>query len=457
MARQLDGIGNRFGSGAYDERRAAPEAYEALFARLGPAELVAERERLDRRIAADGVSFGAAPFVVDPVPRIIPATEWDPLVAGLEQRIRALNAFVADAYGERRAVGAGVVPGRLLETADWYERSLAGSVDRPVVAAVAGPDLVRGPGGGFRVLEDNMRAPSGLAYLLAARSALAPLAESCGLEPRPLEPAVAALGAALRGADPSGSGRPRIVLVNDGPGAGAAFEHRLLARLIGMEVAATADLRRRGDRLLLGDEPVDVLYRRVDDERLETGDGRPTELGELIARPLRSGGLACVNPPGTGIADDKGVHVYTEAMIRFYLGEEPLIPSVPGWDLGDPAQLEAALPRLSELVIKPRSEFGGRGVTIGPLAGAAELAEAAAAVRADPGRWVAQEPVELSVHPTVAGTGLAPRHVDLRPFVVTAGDRVSVAAGGLSRFAPGAGEMVVNSRLGGGAKDTWIL
>lgn len=456
MAAPTTPAGERFRADAFDERRSAPDAYAALFERVGESALAGERERLEGLMRAGGVSFGATPFAVDAVPRIVAAADWGPLAHGLEQRARALNAFLADAYGERRAVAAGVLPARVIETADWYEPAMAG-MGQGISAPVAGPDLVRAPDGEFLVLEDNMRAPSGLAYLLAARAGLAPLAVAAGLEPRPLEPAVAALGAALRGAAPAGVERPHVVIAGDGPGAGTAFEHAELARMLGLTVASVPELRRRGDRLLHGDRVVDVLYRRVDDERLTAPGGGLTPLGELLAEPIRAGTLGCVNSPGSGVADDKAVHVYAEAMIGFYLGEEPLLRSVPGWDLGDPEQLELVLPRLGELVVKPRSEFGGRGVTIGPLASAEEIEAIAAAVRAEPGRWIAQEPVALSVHPTVTPAGIRDRHVDLRPFVVTAGEQVTVAAGGLSRFAPGEGEMIVNSGRGGGAKDTWIL
>jgi uncharacterized circularly permuted ATP-grasp superfamily protein len=448
--------GEPFGADAYDERRSAPDAYAALFERIGEAALARERERIDGSMTAGGVSFGATPFAVDAVPRIVAAADWARLTRGLEQRIRSLNAFLADAYGERRAVAAGVVPARVIDTADWYEPAMEG-MGAAISAPVAGPDLVRDPDGEFLVLEDNMRAPSGLAYLLAARAALAPLAAAAGLEPRALKPALEALGEALRGAAPAGVERPRIVLVGDGPGAGTAYEHGELARMLGLTVAPVSELRRRGERLLHGERVVDVLYRRVDDERLTERGGGPTPLGELVTGPIRAGTLGCVNSPGSGIADDKAVHVYVEAMIDFYLGEEPLLRSVPGWDLGDPAQLERALPRLGELVVKPRSEFGGRGVTIGPMASRGELEAVTAAVRREPARWVAQEPVPLSVHPTVTADGIAGRHVDLRPFVITAGEQVTVAAGGLSRFAPGEGEMIVNSGRGGGAKDTWVL
>jgi uncharacterized circularly permuted ATP-grasp superfamily protein len=448
-----------FGERAFDERAAAASAYSELIDGLGMPGLRAEAERVAAELSQRGVVFGGSdprPFDVDVIPRILHEADWAPIEAGVTQRVTALNAFISDVYGERRILSAGVVPERLIESADSYEPAMAGG-GVAVAAEVAGPDLVRDPAGEFRVLEDNLRAPSGLAYLLAARAALQSTAAACGFEPRSLEPALAALAAAIRGNAPAGVEEPFAVLLSDGPGASAGYEHRALASRIGMMIATIADLRRSGESLMFGDRRVDVIYRRVDDERLTAADGSPTRLGDLLTGPLHAGTLGCVNSPGTGIADDKAIHVYVEEMIRFYLGEEPVLRSVRGYDLGDPEQLEAALPRLAELVIKPRSDFGGEGVLIGPLATRAEVEAASERVRRTPRRFVAQEPVPLSVHPTLTPGGLAKRHVDLRPFVVSGGGSMTVAAGGLTRFARAEGEMVVNSGRGGGAKDTWVL
>jgi carboxylate-amine ligase len=444
----------------FDERLAAPQEYAGLLDRFPPPALAAEAELVASALATNGVIFGGSdprPFDVDVVPRIISGPEWERLEAGIRQRVRALNAFVGDAYTEGRASAAGIVPDRVLFEADWYEPAMA-APDMPVpVATVAGPDVVRAPDGELLVLEDNLRAPSGLSYLLAARRALEPLARACDLRPRSLEPVLDALGQALRRSAPATVEDPFVVLVNDGPGASAFYEHRALAEALGMTIATTADLRREEDRLLLEDRVVDVVYRRVDDERLLTPDGVTTRLGDLLIEPMRAGRLGCANSPGTGIADDKAVHLYVEPMIRFFLGEEPLLRSAPGYDLGDADQLAEVLPRLGELVIKPRSDFGGLGIVVGPLAARDELDRAAAAVREAPHRFVAQEPIALSVHPTLLDGELGWRHVDLRPFVVTAGEQVTVAAGGLSRFARAEGEMIVNSGRGGGAKDTWVI
>jgi len=350
----------------------------------------------------------------------------------------------------------------VIDEAEWFEPAMAGmSGEAPVPRAqVAGPDLVRAPNAEWLVLEDNLRAPSGLTFALAAREAMVPMIASSGLAPRRLAPALAALERILASAAPEGIEHPRIVLLSDGPASSAFYEHCEFCRVLGIPLATPEELRRDGERLLLesdGDAPVDVLYRRVDDERLTRSDGEPTQLGELLIEPLSAGTLGVANSPGTGIGDDKAVHPYVERMIELYLGESPLLRSVPGYDLGEPDQLAEALPRLPELVIKPRSEFGGSGVTIGPLASAEELERAIGLVREAPNRWVAQEPVALSVHPTVVDGKLEGRHVDLRPFVLSSAEETFVVSGGLTRFARDEGDMVVNSGQGGGAKDTWIL
>jgi uncharacterized circularly permuted ATP-grasp superfamily protein len=459
-----------FAAAAFDEAHDAhgdPRGpYATLFEHLDVPALDDASGWMQADLDDRGVVFGgvdAHPFEVDSVPRIIDADEWEALERGLIQRMRAIGEFLDDAYGERRIVGEGVMPAHVIETAEWFEPAMAAAGAPRVRAHVAGPDLVRCPDGRFRVLEDNARAPSGLAYVLAAREAIAPLVLASGLRPRGLDRATEALRAALVAAAPEGVEVPTIVLLTDGPESGPYFEHVELAHRLDLRIATMEQLSRDGERLVVagGDgmarAEVDVVYRRVDDERLMAADGSLTELGELLAEPLAAGRLGCVNSPGSGIADDKAVHTYVDRMVGFYLGEEPLLESVPGYDLGDPGQLEQALPRLGELVVKPRSEFGGTGVLIGPLASESELRSAAALVSARPDRFVAQEPVPLSLHPTIVDGELRSRHVDLRPFVISNGEDICVVPGGLTRFAREEGEMVVNSGRGGGAKDTWIL
>lgn len=461
--------GAPFAAAAFDEGFSpdgAPRgSYAGLFGRLdAPAlEDAAEWIRID--LARRGVVFGGSdprPFAVDPIPRLIEPDQWERVEAGLLQRVRALNEFLADIYSESpRAIAEGVIPKRVIDEAEWWEPAMASPGAPTVRAHVAGPDLVRCPDGTFQVLEDNLRAPSGLTYLLAAREAVQPLVIATGMRPREIEGTPEVLLEVLRGAAPEGVVDPYVVLLTDGPGLSSAYyEHREITHLLGLGLATVDELHREGDRLFHGGadgREIDVIYRRIDDERLTERDGSATRLGQLLTEPMLAGNLGCANSPGSGIADDKAVHTYVDPMIRLYLGEEPILPSVQGWDLGDPAQREEAMARLDELVIKPRSEFGGSGVLVGPLASDDELRHARSLVEATPERFVAQVPVPLSTHPTVVEGDVRSRHVDLRPFVFTGAAATTVMPGGLTRFAREEGEMVVNSGRGGGAKDTWVL
>jgi uncharacterized circularly permuted ATP-grasp superfamily protein len=252
-----------------------------------------------------------------------------------------------------------------------------------------------------------------------------------------------------------------VVLLSDGPANSAWYEHRQLAERLGLPLVTADDLYPRGGglRAMVDGQgrDVDVVYRRTDEDRLQDDSGRATWIAEMLLDPCRLGRLACVNAFGSGVADDKLVHAYVEAMIRFYLGEEPLIRSVPTFDMAIPSVRDSILERIDEVVVKPRAGHGGYGIVVGPHASREDRERVADHVRADPESWVAQEPVMLSRHPTVDGKALAPRHVDLRAFVVTAGDHLEVAAGGLTRFGRDAGALVVNSSQNGGAKDTWVL
>ncbi len=252
-----------------------------------------------------------------------------------------------------------------------------------------------------------------------------------------------------------------MAVLSSGEESSAWFEHRRLAEALGAPAVTPAELATEGGRLFMrregGRQPIDVLYRRLDEERLSDRDGRPTELGELVLPALESGRLRCLNAFGTGVADDKLAHAYVEAMVRFYLGEEPLLRSVPSYDLCDETAREEAFARLDELTLKPRGGFGGKGVTVMPYASEEERREASELVRRNPERFVAQETVSLSTHPTVCEGRLEPRRVDLRPFAVSRAGEVVAMPGGLTRFAAGADERIVNSSQGGGCKDTWVL
>jgi uncharacterized circularly permuted ATP-grasp superfamily protein len=418
--------------------------------RLESAGAEAVRER--------GVYFGDNDaFVVDPVPRIFPGDEWRALEAGLAQRIRALNAFLDDVYGERRAVVEGVIPARVIETADHFEPWMARVPVQPTRIAVAGLDVVRDASGRFMVLEDNVRTPSGMTYAEVAREVVGAQFDA---PPPPFEESYAFLGRALREAAPEGVDHPRVVLLSNGPGNSAWFEHRRLGRALGIPIITWADLEIRGGRVHAEVDgrrtPVDVIYRRTDEDALRQPNGRSTKLVTLL-NPIRSGTLRVVNVPGTGVADDKLVHAYVEPMIRFYLGEEPLLRSVPTYDLVEPSTLAYVLGRLDEVVVKPRSDYGGRGVLIGPHANERDVAQVARMISARPDRFIAQETVPLSVHPTVCEGRLEPRHVDFRAFVLCSGEHVHVVPGGLTRVALEPGALVVNSSQNGGGKDTWVL
>jgi uncharacterized circularly permuted ATP-grasp superfamily protein len=428
---------------------------------LAQQDLVALRERVQIGAASIGLSFGSGPIAVDPVPRVIGAAEWEALEAGLRQRASALNAFLLDAYGDQRIFEAGVVPRRLLETSAGYEPRMRGLLDpSSPAAAVAGFDLVRDPAGELLVLEDNLRMPSGATYATALRRIVGP-ALAAPVTPRPLDGYLVALGKALGGGWRERASGEAAAILSDGPASGAWFEHRELGRVLELPVVTPGELESARGHLYfrLGREryPLDAIYRRVDEDRLSEADGSLTALGELLMPALESGHLRCLNAFGTGLADDKLAHAYVERFVRFYLGEEPLLRTVRSFDLGDEAELAIALERLGEMVIKPRDGFGGRGVTIMARADAKTRRETAAQVRRDPTSFVAQETVALSTHPTVCEGKLQPRHVDLRPFAVSARDGISTMPGGLTRFAPEAGEMIVNSSRGGGCKDTWVL
>ena len=457
-----------------------PGAWDEAFARPGVprqhyADLLAELEGVDldhlrsttssagrERRVRFGTEAGVASFVFDPVPRVFDRAEWDRLERGLAQRVRALNAFIADAYGPRRMVAAGRLPARAIEGADHFEPAMCGVVAPGVPhAVVAGLDLVRDASGEMLVLEDNLRTPSGLAYCAAARAVVdAALPEAALPERRPADAGFEALRRALRAAAPDVDD-PHVVLLTDGPRNSAWYEHEQLARRLGVPAVRLRDLEpSRGmvvSRVEGRARRVDVIYRRTDGDRLFERGGHATPLAQLLLEPLRAGRVACVNAFGSGVGDDKLVHAYVEEMVRFFLDEEPLLRSVPTYDLGEPGSRAEVLDRLPELVLKPRTGHGGHGVVIGPRASREELHALEKRVRERPGRFIAQETVLLSCHPTICEGRLEPRHVDLRPFIISAKDEVTVVPGGLTRVAFGRGALVVNSSQNGGAKDTWVL
>jgi len=409
-----------------------------------------------------GLSFpidgGTELFHVDPIPRVVTAAEWETIAAGVAQRARALDAFVADVHGPRRAVAEGVVPERLIATAEHHEPA-ARALPPPagVWVAMAGLDLVQGADGAFAVLEDNARTPSGIAYMLAARALVQAVLGLDAVPARPLDDTIPRLKATLAAAAPPGRATDTInlVVLTDGPGSAAYWEHRTLAVHFDAPLVTSSDLTLDArDRLVLRDapqRPIDVIYRRTDSSSLH----HKAHLG--LDRALRAGTVGVVNAFGTGVADDKLTHAYLEDLIRFHLGEEPVLRSVPTFDLANPDHLQEALDRLEELVVKPRGGAGGHGVVICPHAEPDVIAATRAAIEAAPGAYVAQELVALSTHPTVVDGKLQPRHVDLRPFALLTPETTHVLPGALSRVALKEGSIVVNSSQDGGAKDTWVL
>ena len=444
----LDG----YRSSTYDEAVAPdgsirPEARAVMDAVLShdlAALAAGVRDEIDSR----GITFesvdGDDRWHVDPVPRVIDGATWERVAAGLAQRVRALNAFVADVYGERRIVAEGVLPGRVLDSADHLEPAMAGVHPCDGVwIGIAGLDLVRDAAGEWLVLEDNVRTPSGIGYWATAREAILRRLD-VPARPVPLDDIPRALRRVF--------GDGRVVVLTDGPDNPAHWEHDWTARQLGVPLVVPHELERRGDRLLHDGAPVDAVYRRTNDDEVDSG------VGALLAPAVRAGGIKMVNCFGTGIADDKLAHTYVQEMVRFYLGEEPLLGQVETFDLGEARTLERALDVFDELVIKDRGSYGGIGVVVCPHAERADVEQLRARVRAAPADYVAQRLVGLSTHPTVIAGRLAPRHVDLRPFVLmSAPDAVEVLPGGVTRVALDEGALVVNSSQNGGAKDTWVL
>ncbi len=434
---------------AYDELGEARPLYADLLGRLGDPGALAERTKDALRGRA--VTFDAAPdgiFALDPVPRLLDEHEWTGLRQGIVQRLEALEEFLRDVYGDARIVEAGIVPSAVVESSPHFEPSMRGAPVRRWIS-VAGLDVVRGPDGRFRVLEDQVRMPAGLAYAVVARETLR---ELLPVAPPQADhsPVFGELALALRDAAPEGVAEPNAVLLCEGRSAGGWWEHERLARELCAPAVTLADLEHRDGRLVAWIDgrtrAVDVVYHRTDEDRFSG-----TALGAALLEPCRAGTLACVNAPGSGLADDKLVHAYVEEMIRFYLGAEPLLPSIPSHGLDEPGVLD----RLDEMVVKPRGEMGGEGVVIWRDADAETRKRERARIERDPRGFVAQELVTLSVHPTVRGERLEPRHVDLRPYATVDDGGVHLLPGGLSRVALDRGSMIVNSGQGGGVKDTW--
>lgn len=448
-------------------------AYDALassLAEVSAEELRSIADALASNYIDAGVTFDVGgverPFPLDVVPRIIAAAEWDTIDAGVSQRVRALEAFLADVYGDARVIRDGVVPRRLITSSAHYQRAVWGAHPHNGVRIhVAGVDLIRDPEGNVRVLEDNVRVPSGVSYVMTNRSAMITAMPDTFSRQRirPVAGYPQHLLAALRAAAPSGVDDPTVVVMTPGVYNSAYFEHTLLARTMGVELVEGRDLEcRRGKvymRTTLGMQRVDVIYRRIDDDFIDPVHFRSDSMLGVpgLVNAVRTGGVTLSNALGNGVADDKLLYTYVPDLIRYYLSEEPVIRNVDTWRLEEPEALEEVLDRLAELVVKPVDGSGGKGIVIGPHASRSELEELRSKLLIDPRGWIAQPLVQLSTVPTLIDEHLAPRHVDLRPFAVNDGEDIWVLPGGLTRVALPEGELVVNSSQGGGSKDTWVL
>ncbi len=404
-------------------------------------------------------------FPFDLIPRIVPATEWSRLERGLKQRVYALNAFLTDVYGKQRILTDGVVPWDLVFSARFFSREMIGvKLPHDVYIHVSGIDLIRGGDGTYYVLEDNLRTPSGISYVLENRDVLKRSFPSLfqNYQPRPVDDYPRRLRAALTNAAPFGNPEPTIVVLTPGIFNSAYFEHTLLARRMGVELVEGHDLIVRDNVVYMkttaGARRVDVIYRRVDDDCLDPLYFRSDSLLGVcgLMDAYRAGNVALANAVGSGVADDKAVYPYVPAMIKYYLGENPILPNVPTFDCTDHKQRRHVIAHLDELVVKSVNQSGGYGMLMGPSATLLERETCALAIEATPREFIAQPIVPLSCHPTVVGDGLAPRHVDLRPYVLY-GKEVEAPPCALTRVALREGSLVVNSSQGGGSKDTWIL
>ena len=462
--------------GYFDEMFEGPDrpraSYERLFSgmkALRPATFAERSAMVDRAYLTQGITFAHGgreqPFPFDLLPRLIPRDEWTHLETGLSQRVRALDMFIADIYGERRSVADGAVPNALVSTCEGYVREMVGV--RPPLGRfvhVAGIDLVRDGGGVWRVLEDNLRCPSGLSYVVQNRAFMRRAFPEAFTDHHvePVGHAPFLLLSALMAAAPEGRESPRVVVLTPGPANAAYYEHSFLAQQMGVPLVEGRDLvvrdRRVYVRTTAGRERVDVIYRRIDDGFLDPASLRTDSLLGVagLMQSVREGKVAVCNAIGTGVADDKAVYAYVPGLIRYFLEEEPILQQVPTYLLDREEEREYVLANLDKLVVKAVDGAGGYGMLIGPHATPGERQAFARRVTDNPRGYVAQETVNLSRAPVLVGDRFQARHVDLRPFVVY-GDKPVVVPGGLTRVALRDGSLVVNSSQGGGSKDTWVL
>jgi uncharacterized circularly permuted ATP-grasp superfamily protein len=437
-----------------------------------------EAEMIFRRVGITFAVYGAKdedgagterliPF--DLIPRIIPAHEWQTMEAGLVQRVSALNRFIHDVYHEQEILRAGVIPAeQVLRNAQFRPEMVGVQVPGQVYSHISGIDIVRAPNaqgqGEYYVLEDNLRVPSGVSYMIEDRKMMMRLFPELFAQNRvaPVAHYPDLLLETLRAMAPSGMNEPTVVVLTPGMYNSAYFEHAFLAQQMGVELVEGQDLFVKDDfvymRTTRGPRRVDVIYRRIDDDFLDPEVFRPTStLGCAgLLRAYRAGNVAICNAIGTGVADDKSIYPYVPAMIEFYLGEKPILSNVPTYQCRISEDLQYTLAHLKDLVVKEVHGAGGYGMLVGPAATQTEIEEFRKVLLANPSGYIAQPTLSLSTCPTYVEQGIAPRHIDLRPFVLS-GKQVQMVPGGLTRVALKEGSLVVNSSQGGGTKDTWIL
>lgn len=448
------------------------EAFAGWLARTPPSRIAQKREEAERAFHRVGITFAVygeesgterlIPF--DIVPRIIPADEWKMLDRGLRQRVSALNAFLHDVYHDQKILAAGVVPRERVLGNNQYRKEMHG-IDVPgnIYAHIAGVDIVRAEGE-YYVLEDNLRVPSGVSYMLENRRMMMRLFPELFATQaiRPVQHYPDLLLENLHALAPSGEESPTVAVLTPGAYNSAYYEHAFLAQQMGVELVEGIDLFVQSDTVYMrttkGPQRVHVIYRRVDDDFLDPRAFRPDSMLGVpgLFAAYRAGRVTLANAIGTGVADDKSIYPYVPQMIKFYLGEEPVLNNVPTWWLHRPQERDHVLDRLHEFVVKEVHGAGGYGMLIGPASTAAEREEFRARILADPDRYIAQPTLALSTCPTFVESGLAPRHIDFRPYVLS-GKQVSLVPGGLTRVALREGSLVVNSSQGGGTKDTWVV
>lgn len=465
---------------AYDEMFVGPgelrphyDPLLAQFASFPSGELQRRKQAADLSFLNQGITFTVYGreegteriFPYDLIPRIITSSEWATVERGLTQRLTALNLFLRDIYNEGRILDDGVVPREVVYSCRHFRRQMIGlQVPRNVYVAVCGTDLIRMENGEFVVLEDNLRVPSGVSYMLTNRRVMKRIFPILfrSYNVKPIEQYTQLLLGTLRSLAPEGRPEPNIVLLSPGVFNSAYFEHAYLARQMGIELVEGRDLVAHDNviymRTTSGLRRVDVIYRRVDDDFIDPmafrGDSILGVAGLFNA--YRAGNVSLANAFGTGVADDKAVYAYVPDIIKYYLGEDPILQNVKTYLLNDPKSMQHVLQNLDKLVVKAVGESGGYGMLIGPQSTAAEREDFARKIKADPRNYIAQPTISFSRAPCLVGDDLEARHVDLRPYVLY-GDKVTIVPGGLTRVALRRGSLVVNSSQGGGSKDTWVL